>query len=299
MALLRMATGLFFLLEGHYRLIYPHLEAQLHQALTATTGPVSLPVLGQLIRQTLLPNLHQGLNLILDGQILVGVCFVSGLFVPLAAWLAIGICGLLLFAASGNPVSVGFSAVLALICFTLFWGKAGQQFGLDELLRRSFASGNARKAGASRKKALAPAQSGPARKKIHGRQATRTVSNKKLPGKIKPNQVKSNPKPNRPVALPSPKVPKSENIRKLTPPPLLEGGSRKTQSAKVRKLEKVLKRETDKQKRQEGAKSEASADVKRPLKPIPFPEPAPISPVEDKEPKVVKIFDHRTPDDDD
>lgn len=283
MALLRIVTGLFFLSEGHYRLINAELESQLYHQLSAWANTASFSLFGDLIRQVALPHLHQLANLTTDAQILVGVSYVSGLLLPLAAGLAVLLNLLFLVANLGNPAAVGLNLCLCLISLTLFWGRAGQQFGLDELLRLSLP----RHGGQRRESA---ARTSPVGKKNRVKTAVQR-SAKKMPNKIKPKA-----KPSRPVAF---QPAKTEKVRKLTPPPNLREKPTQPQSAKVRKLEKVLKREADKQKRQEVAKLEPKPEKAQPIKLAPAPEPSQGSPVEEKDMKVVRIFDHRTPDDDD
>lgn len=289
MALLRIVTGLLFLYEGHNRLVNPQLELQLGSQLNLLANQSHIPLFGTLIRQGVLPHLHQLANLVIDGEILVGMSYVTGLFVPLTAWLAILVnLALLLATPAGNPSGLGLNLVLGLVSLVLFWGKAGQQFGLDELLRLSFArSGDCRKTAAGR----APSSRKKSRAKIPVQRSSQSSAKKfKLPDKIKPKA-----KPNRPVAVPNLRA---ENVKKFERSPADQERPAKPQSAKVRKLEKVLKREADKQKRQDVSSVEPKSGKLETVKPIPSSEPPKGQVAEEKEMNVVKIFDHRTPDDD-
>lgn len=290
MALLRIVTGLLFLYEGHNRLVNPQLELQLGSQLNLLANQSHIPLFGTLIRQGVLPHLHQLANLVIDGEILVGMSYVTGLFVPLTAWLAILVnLALLLATPAGNPSGLGLNLVLGLVSLVLFWGKAGQQFGLDELLRLSLArSGEGRKTTTGRTPA--------SRRKIRAKtpvQRSGQSSARKF--KLPPDKIKPKAKPNRPVAVPNPR---SENVKKFERSPVAQERPVKQQSAKVRKLEKVLKRETDKQKKQEVSKVEPTPEKLETVKPEFSPELKKTSAIEEKEMKVIKIFDHRTPDDD-
>lgn len=289
MALLRIVTGLLFLYEGHNRLVNPQLELQLGSQLNLLADHSPIPLLGALIHQGVMPHLHQLANLVMDGEILVGVSYVTGLFVPLTAWVAIVVNLVLLLATpAGNPSGVGLNLALGLVSLVLFWGKAGQQFGLDELLRLSLARGGGR-----RKTDVSRAPS--SRKKIRAKTPIRR-SSQSSPKKFKlPDKIKPKAKPNRPVAVPDNRL---ENIKKFERASAAQERPTKQQSAKVRKLEKVLKRETDKQKRQDTPKLESKQDKLEALKPMPASEPPKVQAVEEKEMNVVRIFDHRTPDDD-
>ncbi|WP_373532819.1 hypothetical protein [Vampirovibrio sp.] len=292
MALLRIATGLFFLLEGQHRLTDPGWEAQWLGQLKAWAVSNPFPLYKAWMLKGMLPHAHQVANWVTDLKILVGVSYVSGFLVPLGAAVAIVLSvNFWLAAQHTSPEILGLSLLLTLISLVLFWGKAGQQFGLDQLFSfAGFSKPSGSGSAARRSRKTSPASSGG---------AGRTPSPKT--GKVKatmwggPKTVKT--KPTRPRRKTGPsRVSDQENVRKFERP--TERPAPKPPSANLRKLEKILKQETDKQKQsplpeKTSPKLEKTAPPALPPKAEAAPEAAP------ENLKVIKIFDHRTPDDDD
>lgn len=279
MALLRILTGLFFLLEGHHRLTHIQLEAQWLSQLKAWAASNPFPLYKAWMLQGMLPNAPQVANWVTDLEILVGVSYVTGFLVPLGAGLAI----LLtvnwgLAAQHTSPETLGLSLLLTLISLVLFWGKAGQQFGLDQFFSFSLPKG-------LRKGAMATMAQGrvKARKPVKAKTAFWGGPG---PKKMK---TRSSSRPRQKTV--SPATSERENVRKFERPAKREQPVKPT-SAKVSKLEQLLKRETDKQKQQPEPKPPVTPEKKPPAQ-SPEPEAVP------EDLKVIKIFDHRTPDDDD
>lgn len=278
MALLRILTGLFFLLEGHHRLTHIQLEAQWLSQLKAWAASNPFPLYKAWMLQGVLPSVPQAVNWVTDLKILIGVSYVTGFLVPLSAGLAI----LLtvnwgLAAQHTSPEALGLSLLLTLISLVLFWGKAGQQFGLDQFFLLSTPKGKRHNAMATR---------------TQGWAKNRKPMNGKTPFGLgpKPENVKAKSSRLR-RKTESPATSERENVRKFERPAKREQPVKPT-SAKVSKLEQLLKRETDKQKQQPEPKPPATPEKKPPAQ-SPEPEAVP------ENLKVIKIFDHRTPDDDD
>jgi uncharacterized membrane protein YphA (DoxX/SURF4 family) len=278
MALLRILTGLFFLLEGHHRLTHIQLEAQWLSQLKAWAASNPFPLYKAWMLQGMLPNAPQVANWVTDLEILVGVSYVTGFLVPLGAGLAI----LLtvnwgLAAQHTSPETLGLSLLLTLISLVLFWGKAGQQFGLDQFFLLSTPKGKRHNAMATR---------------TQGWAKNRKPMNGKTPFGLgpKPENVKAKSSRLR-RKTESPATSERENVRKFERPAKREQPVKPT-SAKASKLEQLLKQETDKQKQQPEPKPPVTPEKKPPAQ-SPEPEAMP------ENLKVIKIFDHRTPDDDD
>ncbi len=271
MALLRVGTGLFFLYQGHHKLTDPQFEAHLLEQLKLWTQTNPFPLYKSFLQQVVFPHLHQFANLVTDGEILVGVSYVLGFLVPLGAWIAILLnLNFLLAMQHSDPSALPMNLLFLLVSFALFWGKAGKQFGLDQFMVFSFGSGK----GQPRRNPV---------KKQPPRQVIRKTG--------KPKPTTSTPKtqapPPRPRAVP--KAPPEIQERPANVRSFARSPERpiKAQSAKVKKLETVLKRETSRQK-----------PTETPIKPAPAPKMDAIAEAE-APPKVVKIFDHRSADDDD
>jgi uncharacterized membrane protein YphA (DoxX/SURF4 family) len=278
MALLRIVTGLFFLLEGHHRLTTIQVEAQWLSQVKAWAASNPFPPYKAWMLQGVLSNVPQMANWVTDLQILVGVSYVLGFLVPLGAGLAI----LLtvnwgLAAQHTSPEVMALSLLLTLVSLVLFWGKAGQQFGLDQFFLLSTPKGR-------HNNAMPPRTQGWAK--------NRKPMNAKTAFGLgpKPENVKAKTSRVRRKTV-SPNVSKRENVRKFERPAKREQRA-KPPSAKASKLEQLLKRETEKHKQQPEPKPPATLEKKPPAQ-SPEPEATP------ENVKVIKIFDHRTPDDDD
>lgn len=274
MAFLRIATGLFFLYEGHHKLTAPQFEAQWLGQLNTWAATNPFPLYKAFLQQGVLPHFHQIANFITDVEILIGVSYVTGFLVPVGAGLAIVLSlNLLLASQHTGPELLGLNLLLLLVSFVLFWGRAGKQFGLDQFFSFSLPAGY-------RKGATVKLAKG----KTKARKPVKVQTASWCPKKMKPQPAKAKRK-----AMPPLVSAERENVRKFERPER----PAKPPSANVRKLEKVLKQETRKQKQQEiPAKPEPKSE-----KTPPAISPAPENPPENL--KVVKIFDHRTPDDDD
>lgn len=290
LALLRVSIGLGFLLVGQYQLNHPQLgpqwQAQWHS--WAMNNPV--PLYKDFLQTLILPNFQAVLRMVIDLEMLIGGSFLLGLGLSITSWLALFLAlNLLLIAPQSNPALLGLSALLIVAVFGLRWGRAGQYFGLEGLWR------------------FALQQSG--KKPMNRQSAGRTTSNNRgsASGGAKPVPARSGGSRRagtlRPVSKKDKRSGPSENVRPFERP-------QKPASAKVRKLEKALKRETDKQKQHplpDKADLQQTQASPPPAKNAPKPQRASEEPVlpgnaatePSPEPvKVVKIFDHRTPDDD-
>lgn len=265
MALLRIAVGLYFLYEGQHKLTDPQFEAQLLIQLKEWAATNPFPLYKAFLQQWVIPNLHQVANLVTDGQILIGISYVTGFLIPLSAGLAIFLnLNFLLAMQHTHPSALTLNLVFILISLVLFWGKAGTQYGLDKFLTFSLPASLPGKSGSS---------------SAQPRKSTKPKASIRQTGNTKPDKFRRKQAP-APAA-------RTENVKKFERP--AQRPPAKPASAKVRKLEKILRQETNKQKKQEAPPPEKREKI----------QPAPAPTAEAQDIKVVKIFDHRTPDDDD
>ncbi|WP_303674107.1 hypothetical protein [Vampirovibrio chlorellavorus] len=293
LALLRVSVGLGFLLVGQYQLNHPQL-AQHWQAQWQTWAINNpLPLYGDFLRTLILPHFNAVLRTVIDLEMLIGGSFVLGVGISLTSWLALFLAlNLLLIAPQSNPALLGLSALLIVTIAGLRWGRAGQYYGLEGLWRRAWKEAQLRQSDKT-----------PAKRQAASR--TPTSNRGADTGRAKPVASRSGNSGRagtlRPVTKRDKRSGPAENVRPFERP-------QKPASAKVRKLEKALKRETDKQKRQPlPEKPEPQTQSAPPAKntnktpPTATTSATPNTPAVEvaSEPvKVVKIFDHRTPDDD-
>ncbi len=296
LALLRVSVGLGFLLVGQYQLNHPQLAPQWQAQWQTWAMNNPLPLYGDFLQTLILPNFNAVLRTVVDMEMLIGGSFVLGLGISLTSWLALFLAlNLLLAAPQSNPALLGLSSLLIITVLGLRWGTAGHYYGLEGLWRLAWKEAQLKQ---SHKK--------PANRQPSGRTSTRTSTSTRgtnnSGGKsVAPTRGKTGrTNPLRQVLNPDKRAGATENIRPFERPP-------KAASAKVRKLEKALKRETDRQKQQPlpeqpETKTQASPPAKNATKPQPATDSAtpkpPAAEIPPEPVKVVKIFDHRSPDED-
>lgn len=283
-ALLRIGAGLFFLLQGHHKLTDPGYETALRATLQQWAAQNPFPVYKHFLLHTVIPHLHPWANWVIDGEILVGISYITGLLIPVSACIALALnLNFFLAMQHTSPTALGLNLIFMLVSLTLFWGKAGTHYGLDGILavlqkevrrntsprvhptkptrvkstRTSAKAANVSPIGSRRE---APANRSKAKNRIQPLLAK--VTRQEKARAEKPAQLK-------PIA-PVHKLEKRTNAEKPKP----------ENSKPVEKLPKVHPAEP------------------KPEKPVLKSVPAPM-PADEAPPKVVKIFDHRTPDDDD
>ncbi len=292
LALLRVSVGLGFLLVGQYQLNHPQWapQWQAQWQTWAMNNPLSL--YRDFLQTLILPNFNAVLRTVIDLEMLIGGSFVLGVGISLTSWLALFLAlNLLLAAPQSNPALLGLSVLLMVTIIGLRWGRAGQYYGLEGLWRLAWREAQLKQSGKN-----------PAKRQSGGR--TSTSIRGADAGRAKPVASRSGGSGRagalRPVTKRDKRSGPAENVRPFERPS-------KAASAKVRKLEKALKRETDRQKQQPlpeqpEVQTQASPPAKNATKPHPTTDSAtPKPPAAESPPepvKVVKIFDHRTPDDD-
>jgi uncharacterized membrane protein YphA (DoxX/SURF4 family) len=290
LALLRVSVGLGFLLVGQYQLNHPQLAPQWQTQWESWAMNNQLPLYRDFLQALILPNFNAVLRTVIDLEMLIGASFVMGLGLSLTSWLALFLAlNLLLIAPQSNPALLGLSALLIVAVFGLRWGRAGQYYGIEGLWRFAL-----------RQSGKKPASRPPGGRRASNNRGSDTGGAKPVPSRSGGSRRAGTL---RPVSKKDKRSGPSENVRPFERP-------EKPASAKVRKLEKALKRETDKQKQHP---LPDKADLPQTQTPPPPAKNAPKSQRASEEPvlpgnaatepspepvKVVKIFDHRTPDDD-
>lgn len=133
LALLRIAAGLFFLYEGYQKLINPHFADALGATLRHWASSNPFPLYQQFLSHVAIPYASIFAKLVLYGEIAVGLSFISGFLVQISAPAAILMnANYLLASQHTGPASLGVNLAFIFISVALFWGRAGQHYGLDQ-----------------------------------------------------------------------------------------------------------------------------------------------------------------------
>lgn len=135
LALLRVATGLFFLYQGWQKLTEPTFLQGLGPTLEswATTNPI--PPYQQFLQQVAAPHADVFGFLVTYGEIGVGLSFVLGFLMAFSAPAALFMT-LNFFLASLHISASLWQANMAfsLVAAALWWGRAGHAYGFDQFV---------------------------------------------------------------------------------------------------------------------------------------------------------------------
>lgn len=131
---LRVATGVYFLLQGYHKFNDPRFGTTLEKLLREWVVQNPFPFYRQFLEQFAIPNAAHLAQWVTDGELAVGFSYVLGLFVSLSAPLAIFLnLNFLLASQHAVPGMLGHNLMFILISIALSWGRAGEYFGLDAL----------------------------------------------------------------------------------------------------------------------------------------------------------------------
>lgn len=137
LAFLRVTTGLFFLYQGLQKLkegshFTQALPGILHH--WAVTNP--LVWYKSFLLQGVIPHAPLFAQLVIFGEIAVGVSFLLGFFIRFSGPCAVLMnLSYLLASQQTGPAALGVNLAFILISMSLFWGNAGHYCGLDQFIQ--------------------------------------------------------------------------------------------------------------------------------------------------------------------
>lgn len=296
LALLRVVVGLGFLWMGQYQLNHPEFTPLWKAQWQAWADHHPWPLYGQWMRGSLLPHFALLLRVGVDLQMLVGGSFLLGLGISLSSWLALlwgfnlWLATLPLTSHQGDFGLWLFSSLLLLLVLSLRWAGAGRYYGLAGLLAQAWRQTHGNQA-APRNPNGGSGRGASLKSKEVRRSGTRVKKSGPGRGSLRPSRLGG-------AGLEKGAAEADPKVRPFTRP---QGGPQKTTSAKIRKLEKAVQREAEKRQQPPvPPPPESLAGSEKKPQPLTPKQTAPVVDSGEAEAlKVVKIFDHRTPDDDD
>lgn len=139
LALLRVTAGLFLLVQGYEKWTDPHFAGKLSgyiEAWTAGTHPFDLYKL--FLQAVVLPNVGAFAALVTLGELFAGLSLLAGFLVQWSAPAVFFMClNFFLAAQHTSPAAQGINLIFMALALALYWGKAGQHYGLDAWVFRA------------------------------------------------------------------------------------------------------------------------------------------------------------------
>jgi uncharacterized membrane protein YphA (DoxX/SURF4 family) len=131
---LRMATGLYFLFQGYQKFNNPQFGTMLGATLQQWAAHNPIAPYKSFLLQFAVPNATHLAQWVTDGELAVGLSYVLGWFISFSAPLAVFLnLNFLLATQHLHPGMLEMNAMFIVISLVLYWGRAGEYFGLDKL----------------------------------------------------------------------------------------------------------------------------------------------------------------------
>lgn len=129
---LRFAIGCYFLWMGYDKVKNPQFAIQLPSLLHAWSQTTPLFWYEDFLKFIVIPQSSIFGALVSYGEVLIGVSFITGAFIPYTALFAIFLNLNFMLASLGTGhTAIGVNLAFILISLVLFWTEAGRYFGLD------------------------------------------------------------------------------------------------------------------------------------------------------------------------
>lgn len=134
LTLLRVAVGLYFLFQGYQKFSSPQFEATLGSTLKTWAAHNPVPFYKHFLTNIAIPNAAHLATWVTDGELAVGLSYTLGWLIRFSAPLAMLMnLNFLLAAQHTGAGMLEVNATFIVMSWVLYWGQAGQYFGLDGL----------------------------------------------------------------------------------------------------------------------------------------------------------------------